>query len=264
MKLCHPIFLLLVGFISAEISATEDKKCRDAELVRLAEENCTIVQGLGAGADSCKAFSAIVDVCATEGVSDAQIVKLRETMKQTNRQLKGGVADTKGQLKSYEKQQRDDYEKFRKTCQNAELNSALDEYVEYAAAYSIAIEYLQICREQKEDRFFTDSLAIQIRSELRTARFKNKKSPNLQPYIDACKDGDVRAAAEATLAELAVLKHRSADKILVAGGYNSLEQVLFQLDRHTKSENLEKLTGLKEGFIRAQKAIEIMKSLRKN
>ncbi len=66
------------------------------------------------------------------------------------------------------------------------------------------------------------------------------------------KDAEVRTAAEAALAELQVLKYRGVDTLLVVSGYNSLEAVLFQLGRHSKTENIERLTQLKDTFRRMQ------------
>lgn len=62
----------------------------------------------------------------------------------------------------------------------------------------------------------------------------------------ACKD------AEAALAELKILKYRGVDALFVVSGYNSLEAVLFQLGRHSKTENIERLTQLKDTFRRLQ------------
>ncbi|MBV6492954.1 MAG: hypothetical protein LDLANPLL_00960 [Turneriella sp.] len=69
---------------------------------------------------------------------------------------------------------------------------------------------------------------------------------------DACKDAEVRTAAEAALAELKILKYRGVDALFVVSGYNSLEAVLFQLGRHSKTENIERLTQLKDTFRRLQ------------
>jgi hypothetical protein len=139
----------------------------------------------------------------------------------------------------------EDYAHLKKTCNEEELKPVLDEYVAYTHDYYSAIFHLKKCRD-----FGTNGATKYMRTELKRIRFKNSKPSNLQPYIDACKDDALRVAAKGVLTDLALLRRQGANvpeaRLPVADADRDLENILFQLDRHTKTENLEKLKRLKE------------------
>jgi hypothetical protein len=139
----------------------------------------------------------------------------------------------------------EDYAHLKKTCNEEDLKPVLDDYVAYTHDYYSAIFHLKKCRD-----FGTNGAAKYMRAELKRIRFKNSKPSNLQPYIDACKDDALRAVAKEVLADLALLRRHGANvpeaRVPIADAARDLENILFQLDRHTKTENLEKLKRLKE------------------
>lgn len=264
MNFMNPLLFFLVGLFTATISSGENKKCRDARFVELVTENCNILRAMGVSRDSTCAFTKLLDVCAQDGITDPMLAQLRASMEQTNRELKGGHKTAREQLSASERQVRQDYVKLKSLCLHQHLNAAIDEYVKSTNDFGLAINYLQTCRDNENNAFFLESIAVQIRAELRTARFKNEKPPDLQAYIDAHKDAKVRAAAQATLAELTVLKRGADDKMYIARSYTALEQVLFGLDWHTQTENLEALLRLKKSFAKAREAMVIQKKLSEN
>lgn len=261
MRTLYLRFFFSVGLLTAAISGVENKKCRDVRLVELVTENCNIMRAMGAFKDDTCQFTTLLDACAQDGVTPEVLAHLRTPMEQTNRELKGGRKTAREHLSASERQVRRDYATLKSLCSHRHLNAAIDEYVKYTNAFDLAINYLQTCRDNGNNASFLESIALQIRAELRTARFKNEKPPDLQAYIDAHDDADVRRAAQTTLAELTALKRGTDDKILIAGSYTALEQVLFNLDRHTHTENLEALASLKKKFAHVRETLATKKKM---
>lgn len=248
-----PLYSTLALFLfSTAILGEEARKCKDEKLVRLVEENCSLVKSLTGNEEGCKGYQEILKVCSTQSPNNEQLKNLRESMEKANAMLKGTRNESKDMRNTQQKQLRLEFTEFKKLCKNPSLNSALDDYVPYSENYAIAIEYLKICRDEKKDNSYSNELARQIQAGLRRLRFKDSKPPELRPYIDQCKDTEIRNAAEATLAELSVLKHRGVDPLSVAVGYIGLEEILFELERNTKSENLEKLNRMRVRIIAIQ------------
>ncbi|MFZ5631203.1 MAG: hypothetical protein ACOY5B_18885 [Spirochaetota bacterium] len=243
---------LALTLITVAIYGNEPQKCKDEKLVSLVEENCTLVKKLTGNEEGCKGYQEILKVCSTQSLNDVQLKSLRESMEKANVMLKGASNEAKVMQQNQQNQLRDEFTESKKLCKNTSLNSALDNYVTYSKSYAIAIEYLKICRDERKDNSYSNELARQIQAGLRRIRFKEEKTPDLRPYIDQCKDADIQKAAEATLAELNVLKHRGVDPVSVAVGYIGLEEILFQLEKYTKTENLEKLNRMRERIIAVQ------------
>jgi len=224
-------------------------KCADEKLVNLVAENCALIKKITGNEAGCRGYEEILKVCAAATMSDEQSRKLRESVQKSNQAMRNSLENAEKSLETSQSDLSQEFETFKSTCQSSELNSALDEYVRYSGNYPAAIEYLKICRK---DKSYADSLASGLRFGLRKSRFRKVKPPDFGPYIARCKDGDIRAAAEATLAELTVMKHRGVEPVLVSGGYAGLEEILFQLELNTKLENLEKLEHLKKWIISIQ------------
>jgi len=252
MKFFPLCSLLALTHLCAAIYGNEGTKCKDEKLVSLVEENCTLIKKLTGNEEGCKAYVEILKICATSSLNDEQLKKFRESVEQTNGSLKDATKSYQEMQQAQRKQLRVEFTEFKKLCKNPNLNSALDDYVKHETSYVIAIEYLKICRDERKDNSYSNALAQQIQAGLRRLRFKEAKTPDVRPYIDQCKDADIRTAAEATLAELTVLRYREVEPVIVFGGYDGLEKILFELEQNTKSENLEKLNRMRERFITIQ------------
>jgi len=250
IRLSHPFFVLSLVCVTVFAEENDKKnKCGDEKLVNLVAENCALIKKITKNQAGCKGYEEILKVCAASTLSDEQLKKLRESVEESNQAMRNSLQNAEKSLETSRSDLSQEFETFKKTCQSSELNSALDEYVTYSGDYTAAIEYLKICHR---DKSYADNFAAELRFGLRKSRFRKVKPPDFGPYIARCKDADIRAAAEATLAELTVLRQRGVEPVLVSGGYAGLEEILFQLELNTKLENLEKLERMKKWIISIQ------------
>ena len=100
-----PLYSFLALFLaSTAIFGEEDKKCKDATLVNLVEENCTLIKKLTGNEEGCKGYEEMLKVCASPDINDEQLKTLREPMEKANAMLRGATSDAKEMQQAQQKQ----------------------------------------------------------------------------------------------------------------------------------------------------------------
>lgn len=234
-----------------------DKTCGDMELVRLLNEHCILVRKVTGPAAPCAIAAPITDVCAN-GASPAVLENLRASVLQSNQLLRGDLEKSRTMYREGIQQLKDEARKLKQQCKNTSLVSALDDLPESSALTVLAVEYLRLCREETS---MLPALVADLRLALKRVRFKATKVPNFKPYLEACHDAEIRAAAEATIDTLQLLRHEKIDIFIFTVASYDLEGILMHLESRSRSENLNHLESARRRYARMLEAHLLTKAL---